>query len=166
MAANNTRSKRIRETPVDVEAIEKAAEVVTGIPFSRKLEREKIKSFKEHFGCRPIVATKAWKLIQQYTLQDAPDAFEIKHLLWALTFLKTYSVEGIRASLAGAGTGQRPDVRTVRDWCWVALEALARLEPYVVSSLFIAALLRQPILSNFATPVFFKDNLGKQEKTR
>jgi hypothetical protein len=52
--ANNPHSKRIRETPVDLEAIEKAAEAVTGIPFARKAENEKDRSFKQHFGCRSI----------------------------------------------------------------------------------------------------------------
>jgi hypothetical protein len=111
-------SKRIRETPVDLEAIERAAEEVVGVPFARKTEDAKDKSFRQHFGCSSKVATKAWELIQQYTAHEVPDGLEIKHLLWSLTFLKTYAVEGIRASLAGVGTGKRPDERTVRDWCW------------------------------------------------
>jgi hypothetical protein len=127
--------------PVDVEAIERAAEEATGAHFAIKTDSEKIKSFKEFFGCAPEVVQKTWCLIQQHTAHDAPDAFAINHLLWALIFLKTYSIEGIRASLARSGTGQRPDVQTVPNWCWVALEALAKLEPYVVSCCCVLLLL-------------------------
>jgi hypothetical protein len=128
-----TPSKRLRESPIDVEAIETVAEEVIGVPFARKAEEAKNKSFKEHFGCKPIVVAKAWEMIEQYTSHDAPEVFSIKHLLWALIFLKTYSVEGIRTTLAAGGTGIRPDTKTVRDMTWVALECLANLEPYVVS---------------------------------
>jgi hypothetical protein len=134
MANNLTPSKRIRPTPVDLEAVERAAEDVTGIPFARKTPNEKDKTSKEHFGCRLIVVLKAWELMQQYTNHDAPDAFELKHLLWALIFLKTYSVEGIRCTLA-SGRGPRPDPKMVRDMCWIALDCLANLEPFVVSVL-------------------------------
>jgi hypothetical protein len=137
-----TPSKRIRETPVDLEAIERAAEEVVGVPFARKSEDAKDKLFRQHFGCSTTVAFNAWDLIQQYTTHEAPDGLEIKHLLWALTFLKTYAVEGIRSSLAGVGTGNRPDERTVRDWCWIVLACLANLEPYVVS-FFVVVLFDQ-----------------------
>jgi hypothetical protein len=129
---------------VDVEAIEKVAEEVTGIPFARKRPVEKDKSFKEHFGCRSIVVAMAWQLMQQHTMHETPDAFELKHLLWALTFLKTYSVEGIRASLASSGTDKRPNEKIVRDWCWIALECLASIEPYVVSCVVYIVLLHFP----------------------
>jgi hypothetical protein len=136
--ATATPSKRIRETPVDTEAVERVAEEVIGVPFSRKTHQEKDKSFKEHFGCRSLVVVKAWELMQQYTAKVfAPDEFSMKHLLWALMFLKTYSVEGIRSTLASGGTGQRPNEKIVRDWCWIALECLANLEPYVVSILLL-----------------------------
>jgi hypothetical protein len=134
--ATRAQTKRSRETPVDIEAIENVAEEVTGIAFARKTESERNKTFKEHFGCRPAVARRAWLLIKQYTIHNAPDSLEIKHLLWALIFLKTYSVEGVRCTLA-TGKGNRPDPKTVRDWCWIALECLAKLEPYVVSVVLI-----------------------------
>jgi hypothetical protein len=135
----NTPTKRARQMPVDEEAIERVAEEVTGVPFASKADTAKEKVFKEFFGCRPIVVARAWELIQQYTTHDAPDAFSIKHLLWGLFFLKAYTVEGIRSSVAASGTrsGIRPDVKTVRDWTWIALDCLAKIEPYVVSIVFI-----------------------------
>jgi hypothetical protein len=137
-----TPSKRLRQTSVDIEEVERVAEEVTGIVFARKTETEKDKSFKQHFGCRPVVVATAWKLMQEHTNHDAPDAFSLKHLLWALIFLKTYGVEAIRTTLASAGTGTRPDDKTVRDWCWVALNCLANLAPYVVRSFFVVLLFR------------------------
>jgi hypothetical protein len=160
MANRHTPTKRIRQTPVDLEAIERAAEEVTGIPFARKEDSEKEKSFKEHFGCRSVVALKAWQLMQEYTIHDAPEAFELKHLLWALMFLKTYAIEGIRCTLASGG-GSRPDPKMVRDMCWVALECLANLEPYVVSSLYIVALFCGRHKLHLKIPFFFKDHLAE-----
>jgi hypothetical protein len=51
-----------------------------------------------------------------------------KAQLWALMFLKTYAKESTLSTLAGG-----VDEKTLRKWSRVYVEALAMLEPYLVS---------------------------------
>ena len=52
----------------------------------------------------------------------------IQHMLWALMFLKTYAKETTLSTLAG-----RVDEETWWAWFWPMVEAIADLEPIVVS---------------------------------
>ena len=65
---------------------------------------------------RPIVA-QIWLMTH-----EKPQGTHVKHLLWALIFLKLYASESIHASLAGV------DEKTFRKWSWVWIKTIATLE--------------------------------------
>ncbi|KAG9414550.1 hypothetical protein AC1031_007957 [Aphanomyces cochlioides] len=65
---------------------------------------------------RPIVA-RIWMLAHQES-----ESTEVKHLLWALMFMKQYSSEADHASIAGV------DEKTFRKWCWFWIEKMSCLE--------------------------------------
>jgi hypothetical protein len=57
------------------------------------------------------------------------------HLLWALLFMKTYSVEAELCAHAGGRYGA-VDPKTFRKWMWPMVHALEGLEYTVVSKLY------------------------------
>ena len=83
--------------------------------------------FRQFFGCGAIVALALWNLLMADT-QIASDV-SIEHMMWALLFLKTYSRESVLVRMLG-----RPvDEKTFRESMWTMVDAIATLEPTVVS---------------------------------
>ncbi len=86
---------------------------------------EDIRSFKSDYGIRPEVCL---VLFRKLRLVDC--RVPIKHLLWALAFLKTYATED---SLAKKFSTTR---KTLRKHVWPVVKKIASLANSVVSSSF------------------------------
>jgi hypothetical protein len=84
--------------------------------------------YRAHFGVDPWLVSYLWHLIMTYAPQPFPPGLKSKHLLWGLLFLKLYNSEPVNCLVADC------DEKTFRKWVWIILEALADLEPYVVST--------------------------------
>lgn len=78
----------------------------------------KTRRFKSHFGVTPFVCSIIWMKI----IEQAPDDYKPKHLLWGLNFLKTYTDEHARHSLFGA------DEKTIRKWTWVTVKLMSSMD--------------------------------------
>ena len=61
-----------------------------------------------------------WNQIQAKDL--APEGMLVKHLLWALYFLKTYQPEAYTANRC------QVDENTYRKWLWIVLDLLGELD--------------------------------------
>jgi hypothetical protein len=72
------------------------------------------------------ICAELWNLINP--LVSASKNAKPKHLLWTLLFLKNYSTEEVSTRVVGGA-----DKKTFREWCWIFIEAIAKLEPEVVS---------------------------------
>jgi hypothetical protein len=87
---------------------------------------EDICSFKSNYGIHPEVSL---VLYQKLRLVDCQ--LPIKHLLWALVFLKTYATKD---SLAKKFSTMR---KTLRKHVWPVVKKIASLADRVVSSSFV-----------------------------
>ena len=70
--------------------------------------------FREFFGCDPEVANSIWTRIclkQKRSPAGLPRGSMPKHLLWALTFMKTYSIEAVLCRSFGIS-----DKKTFQKW--------------------------------------------------
>jgi len=76
--------------------------------------------FAATFGCSTRVAAALWNRLDGKDL--LPEDMLVKHLLWALSFLKLYNPESVQVPVCGA------DEKTYRKRVWIALEALAELD--------------------------------------
>lgn len=85
------------------------------------------RAFREHFGCSPMVIPSLWNMLQINELLPTKD-HELKHLLWALYFMKVYPKDGPLSTALSA------DPKTIRRYVWPMIEAIAELELLVVSS--------------------------------
>ena len=86
--------------------------------------------FRSHFGTTPSICTIIWERLDPYhTIELEYRGVKVKHLLWALMFMKMYCAEHIHASLAGV------DEKTFRKWSWIFIDAIAGLEYEVVRSI-------------------------------
>jgi hypothetical protein len=92
----------------------------------RSLQSED-RDFREFFGCGVLVFLSLWNLLD--TTDSIPQKGTIEHLLWTLMFLKVYAKQRTLSALAGG-----VDPETFRRWCWRFIEAIASLQPYVVSA--------------------------------
>ena len=86
--------------------------------------------FRSNFGCSVEVAVEVWNAL----VHDAilPDQGQSLHLLWALYFMKRYPTKETACTATGGHTGAI-DPKTHQKYIWPFLEAIANLEPYVVS---------------------------------
>ena len=91
------------------------------------------RAFKEYFGICPTIVCLIWKLLANNDL--LPEKAQIKHLLWALFFMKVYPKQGPACSVVGGSNGA-VDPKTFGKWVWMFIQAIANLEPVVVSFLF------------------------------
>lgn len=80
------------------------------------------RAFSSRFGCTHNVATLLWNLLL-YRL--SPDT-RIKHLLWALMFLKSYVKEALLCAVAKVSRA------TYRKWVWRVVRGIANLRYSVV----------------------------------
>ena len=83
-----------------------------------------------YFGCGAEGAVEVWNALVCFAV--LPDEGQILHLLWALYFMKCYPTEETACAAAGGHTGAI-DPKTLRKYIWPFIEAIANLEPYVVS---------------------------------
>ena len=95
-------------------------------PHQRSTAQQEDRDFRESFGCGPFVALTAWNLLCSHGL--LPPNGTIEHLLWTLSFLKSYGKTLAHKAFCG---GQ--DAQTIRKWVWLFIEALSDLEPSLVS---------------------------------
>ena len=86
---------------------------------------EEDRQFRQYFGCGLIVAASLWMKLNK--TGKLPKNGAIKHLLWALAFLKIYSNEITLTSMA------KVDAKTWRPVVWSFIEAICALEEDVVS---------------------------------
>ena len=85
--------------------------------------------FEEYFGVSVTVVLVVWNLLDEHDL--IPEKGEIKHLLWALVFLKVYPKQGPVCSLVG-GTKGAVDPKTFRKWVWKFIFNIELLDEVVV----------------------------------
>lgn len=82
--------------------------------------------FVSTFGTDPIVVTVVWRLLLPWRQRQR--GIKPQHLLWALMFMKLYTVETTVSSMAGVTE------KTYRKWAWRFVEAIGRLSGKVVST--------------------------------
>jgi hypothetical protein len=83
------------------------------------------RTFKSLFGCSIIVAHLLWNYMIIHC--DSLDEIRVKHMLWALCFLKSYATESQMAVWFDA------DRKTVRKYVWLALGKIIQIEVAVVN---------------------------------
>ena len=86
---------------------------------NRRTEKSR-RRFVAAFGINPRVVASIWNRIQAKDL--APDGMLVKHLLWALYFLKTYQPEAYTANRC------QVDENTYWKWLWIVLDVLGELD--------------------------------------
>ena len=82
--------------------------------------------FREMFGIGPTVCLICWNMLT--TLGYLPEGGRLVHFLWFLCFLKVYPNQGPLSVLCGGA-----DPKTIRKWVLLFIDAVADLEPEVVS---------------------------------
>ena len=96
-------------------------------------EKVRERRFKAEFGVPRYIATVAWEMLEDSSfLRDNNPGQKPpipEHMLWALMFLKKYS---LIESLANT---VRVDVQTFKKWSELYLEAMAELDSDLVSFL-------------------------------
>jgi len=113
--------------------------------------------FTDMFGTSPAVVAWIWNRLKPYETLDEPGRMEPKHMLWGLLLMKVYGKEEQMLALAGG-----VDNKTFRKWAWLFVDAIASLEPEVVSSFCLLSFLQR--LSNSASSL--SNPMGEPEKKR
>ena len=90
--------------------------------------------FRQFFGISATSAVDTWGRMKENEL--IPDGGKFLHLLWALMFFKTYSVDTVLCSHAGGIYGAI-DPKTFRKWLWPMVYAISELEYSVVSHNYV-----------------------------
>ena len=118
--------KRQREEPATLEdLLNKARILMHKDPFKERAPQTEITHFRALFGCAPWIALTAWNLLVEHNL--LPDNGTMYHFLWALIYLKAYPTELNLKKLIGQ------DTKTIQKYVDPMLEAIASLEPFIVS---------------------------------
>ena len=78
------------------------------------------------FGASPLVCSILWGHIDPPNNRALPPNAEIKHLMWALIFLRDYNVEENHSLLTGV------DEKTHRKWQWLFVDEIAMVEYKVI----------------------------------
>ena len=131
MASSN---KRIRETeplPEDFSLIGKDIQnkrSQSGAPLTE------VRAFHEFFGTTAVVVAKLWSFLSQRDM--IPEQGRTNHLMWALFFMRAYPKKGVSCTTVG-GSGGAIDPKTLRKYIWPFIHTIAKLEPVVVSFLFM-----------------------------
>ena len=101
--------------------------VMENDPFKEKAPRSEDQAFRAMFGCSQVVVLTLYnKLVSNDLL---PDGGSLKHLLWALMYAKQYGKWLTMRKLTST------DPKTLRLWINRFFDAIASLEPVVVSVL-------------------------------
>ena len=132
MANNNPDGdrKRQRETRPSTEDVMYYARRIwrRDDPLKPMAASTEVRDFREFFGCLPGIFLALWNLL--YTMNYLPENGTIEHLLWTLMFMKIYPKRKAMSVLCGG-----VDKDTWAKWVFIFLDAIACLEPYVVSAL-------------------------------
>jgi hypothetical protein len=96
-------------------------------PSKKRSAQSEDRDFREFFGVSLLVVLSCWGMLT--TLDLIPPGGTLRHLLWALYFLKSYAKT---KTLCSVCSGIDP-VTLRREWVWEFIFAIALLEPYVVS---------------------------------
>jgi hypothetical protein len=132
-------AKRSRATPPTVDDFYKEGrEVQNRSGRDTGSEKTDDRLFREFFGCGADKALIAWNLLEQNDLIPEIGDVRIEHLLWTLFFLKQYPTEGPATAAAGGSKG-KIDPKTYRKYVHPIMEALADLQPLLVSICVIIA---------------------------
>ena len=86
--------------------------------------------FREFFGIGANVALVLWNTLLEYGV--IPEGGLIIHMLWALHWMKVYPKQHAGSAAAG-GSGGAIDPKTWKKYYWPFVEAIALVEPFVVS---------------------------------
>jgi hypothetical protein len=86
--------------------------------------------FRDFFGTSSAITMILWNLLDEHGL--LPHKGKIKHLLWALYFMKVYATESATCSVLGGSRGAI-DPKTSRKWVWQFIGAIEDLSSEVVS---------------------------------
>ena len=81
-------------------------------------EKTQERRFKKVFGVSAATCARLWNLC----LPSLPSCALPIHLLWALYWLKQYSLEEVNAAFVSC------DEKTFRKWCWIVVEELSNLD--------------------------------------
>jgi len=88
----------------------------------------KMRRFVGHFGVNWHICASLWVLMLPLIDSEAIyNGIKPLYLLWALHFMKVYGTESVNAAT------KKCDKKTHRKWVWLVVEALAQLEPELVS---------------------------------
>lgn len=82
--------------------------------------------FRSHFGTSVDQVNQMWIRIDPFVTM--PKGSHPKHIYWGLMLLKIYSSENVLKTLAGG-----PDIKTLRKWSWLFIQAISDLEMELVS---------------------------------
>ena len=93
----------------------------------------------------PLVCAVIWKLLNKTKWFHKNNIREPQpmHLLHALRFLKSYSVEEVHAMEAQVTR------KTWRKWCWLYIEGIASLAKHVVSFIYCDVLIYNILLKSY-----------------
>lgn len=101
--------------------------------------------FISKYGTEPLVVCVLWRLLQPWKVRV--NGCRLKHLLWALTFMKSYNTE----STISSSFHPTVDEKTYRKWIWYMLEGISRLTSKVVRHAFKFRFGKLPLLTQFIT---------------
>jgi hypothetical protein len=90
-------------------------------------ETTRIRRFVGFFGIEPVHCAIVWRELDSFGWTRLTRNAELKHLLWALHFLRRYKTEEVLSALAGP-----VDEKTARKWVWFYVEGITRLLPKFV----------------------------------
>ena len=100
--------------------------------------------FRSAFGLTADLCKKLWDLIGRIADQSIRVQARPKHMLWALFFLKQYSINDINSAISGA------DEKMFRKWSWCFIKLIAELN--MVSAIHISPkykIVKRTYLINF-----------------
>jgi len=155
--------KRQRETRPDVSDVMHYARITwrQNDPLKPMAASTEVRDFREFFGCLPSIFLALWNLL--YTVGYLPEGGTIEHLLWTLMFMKIYPKRKQMSVLCDGA-----DKDTWSKWVFTFLDAIAYLEPHVVSVVVSLIVLTFFLLLCFINLIAINlpDNMGKPIQRR
>ena len=89
--------------------------------------------FMAMFGVSPFIVCLLWNLLDPRSHHAFPSNVALKHLLWALCFLKTYTTDKVLQLLLREPSGDGgPNEKTLRKWVWLFVTEICALYGYLV----------------------------------
>jgi hypothetical protein len=131
MMAAPTDAKRPRETLPEASDVMRLARMMwrRKDPYKEMSTATEDRDFRECFGCPAKVAVQSWSLLASNDY--LPEGSRLEHLLWMLAFMRMYGKKKQITTMCGG-----VDYKTLMKWVLLFIEALACLEPLVVSKLW------------------------------